>query len=159
VAQFIVSPSFTVDTTRPSPALQLDRLASLVSAASRYFAPGAAAEISALLTPSLSNVHAASSFTAQACLVLLLPSSTRVEDLPPGTLQHWLRLWSLVDDCSQLDVAWAALFARFAHPARIGSSAGFDWAAVLPLLFTRLQGALSLEVAGRKVRQVRRRMG
>lgn len=102
-------------------------------------------------------------FSAQACLLLLLPSETRIEDLPAGVPAAWLRSWSLVDDCKSSDLVWAAVFARLAHPARIGScpaavagaaGAPLSWPAVLPLLFTRLQGALGLDVAGQRMRQV-----
>ena len=34
----------------------------------------------------------------QACLLLLLPSTTRLEDLPPGTAASWLRTWSPAGD-------------------------------------------------------------
>ena len=100
---------------------------------------------------------------SQACLLLLLPSTTRLEDLPAGVAASWLRTWSLVDDCVSSDIVWAAIFARMAHPARINScraavtgaeGAPVSWPALLPLVFTRLLGALNLEVAGQRTRQV-----
>ena len=171
------------------PAQNVSVLADFVSSASRHFEPGAAAAVAALLTPSLSNVQSTAYFTAQArtrrcafllldavkhrpcplpplqaCLLLLLPSTTRLEDLPPGTAASWLRTWSLVDDCKASDLIWGAIFARLAHPARIGScpaavegapGAPISWPAMLPLLFTRLQSALTIPVAGQTPRQVR----
>ncbi len=118
-------------------------LSGLIRAASRYFAPSSVADIVALAAPGLTHQHAYVPFVSAALLYEFLPPWTRLDDLPAGTAEGWLRAWSHIEHCGHWDGCWAAVFGRLAHPDRIGAhtgpAAGWSWGAAVPFFFARLQ--------------------
>ena len=80
-----------------------------------YFPVGAAAEIAKCVEPSLFQSNTKAIFAAQTLLYLFLPPATSVSDLPPGTVQSWLRIWSMIDHCSHWNSMWTVIFCRLAH--------------------------------------------
>ena len=151
----------------------LTALIGLIRRASRYFPPSSIPELAAVVAPSFAHLQSHAPFNAQALLFVFLPHWARLDQLPEGTPQHWMRVWSLIDHCASWDAVWAAIFARLAHPARIaaaaaavgganggsssgggsgggGGTGGFAWGAYLPFVTSRLQSLLmaGVPVAG-----------
>ena len=89
---------------------RLQGLSGLVRRSSRFFAPGAGAEVAAAVAPSLQHSSTVAMFSAVAALHLFLPEAVSVADFPPGTAEAWMRAWSLVDHCADWDALWARIF-------------------------------------------------
>ena len=95
---------------------RLQALVGLARRSARFFAPGAAAEVAAAVAPSLLHSTTVAMFSAAVMLHLFLPNCACVADFAPGTVEGWLRTWSLVDHCGEWDALWARIFLRLAHP-------------------------------------------
>jgi hypothetical protein len=120
-----------------------------------YFPVGAAAEIAKCVEPSLFQSNTKAIFAAQTLLYLFLPPATSVSDLPPGTVQSWLRIWSMIDHCSHWNSMWTVIFCRLAHNEAISdvdsyngtegitsTPAAFPWGAHVPFFVSKLQEML-----------------
>jgi hypothetical protein len=136
---------------------QLRHIVKLAMSARTYFPAGAAAEIALCVEPSLLQTNTKAMFAAQTLLYIFLPPATSVADLPPGTVQKWIRIWSMIDHCAHWNAIWTVIFCRLAHHEAISdvddyhgvegissTPAAFPWGAHVPFFVSKLQEMLNV---------------
>jgi hypothetical protein len=137
----------------------LEIAGALARRANCHFPASAATEIAVMVSPHFEHVHTVAPFMALAMLRSLLPKDMRADQLPDGTLAHWLRVWSWVDRTPSWDVAWFEVFGRFVKRSSLpyslatgdeslSSGNRMDWCAQCPFLFSRLLALFNPPVEG-----------
>ncbi len=137
------------------------QLTNLVKQSSRYFPPGALAELAAAVGPSFAHVHSHAMFNAQAMLCLFIPPTASTADLPAGTAEFWIKVWGTVDRCTSWDATWAVIFSRLASADSIVDATygpdgapttsmpgAFPWGLHQPFFASRMLEILNVPVAG-----------
>jgi proteasome activator subunit 4 len=142
---------------------QLRHVVKLAMSSRTFFPTGAAAEIALCVEPSLLQTNTKAMFAAQTLLYIFLPPATSVADLPPGTVQKWIRIWAMIDHCAHWNAIWTVIFCRLAHHEAISdvddyigaegvysSSAAFPWGSHVPFFVSKLQEMLNVPLGNGK---------
>lgn len=133
-------------------------LTHLISLCGWYFPQESVGEIINTFSPFFVNAGTVTSFSALAALYLFTPPFTTAKDLPPGTLEYWIEVWSTVENCNDWDVIWFSIFSFFASGSRMFdaeydengnvTNSGFPWGKHVPFFFSRIQSLFNLSIDG-----------